>query len=1244
MFVKKFLERKPVRTAVKKWIQGDKNHIIGNYNREFDSANDFLWQQLGSPNVVNRTFFLANKNTQLNCLEIYVYNEIIPSGTIPNDLPSGPKWRLNLYDTSNMEGILQYQLMWLIEDGNSMLLQMDIDNTFAFIADNKRRQILLLEQVRIAFKRLFYDRISQVNAQISADLPHNHLLFLYIDISNIYDLLEVTQNQLPIDWTRLGTEQYPGWYDNLPQQAKELFPDSMISDTTMSQTLNVLDNSYSWETGINYLRTFFSLSNHNDVMDSFVSEYFEFFMGTRVLTYCNGIDIDHTTCYRYRPFMDGLYYTNEYLVWYDLSAILVYYATDSENNENNLISVPQFMKKIRNAEFPERFTTVDPRYISMDMSKLQGQYDKAYQWIQRLIDFFSSDYQSALSIYLRTGTDALGDPNVNADTRRIMNLTCEDLNQFHETIHKYEEDSENPEYPKRGILHWIDDCLEATYENPYVETGGLLIRNGELTQHWKTIYDSLNAIVIEDEMSVLRAYPEIDFETLLQEENAEEDIAEAIWAPWKAIQQIVDGETVVSSISELIKDSQISYEYVYDTLASFRMKFTLSNTTFNYQPNIDQWERETEDTRIIDGMLPEVLKEFYAKYLHFNPSELKCLFYQLKLWNWNYSHLTGLYGDLVAWTSFLTVNITTNSLEMVNGTTAVTEEIRKNYELPQLEDSDALPAHNDYECIDPYENVSHLENYFMTQSDSTTLDKFKLANCFIRTFGKRLPNMNSGKMLYDYGSRFTTSITHTYDMDYTPEEYVDGMKPNNQLYAIIDKRYSATPVPDFVMWLWPDIKNKEIYPSYLSISSEETIDTNQYPYSFYTYQVGRMLDGNFTIYLELPLYNMEKKRLTYVDPEINFETDNHETIREKFLTWIRTCNNQEITMAVTVHEQLIRISESKMFTSDYVPEDSLNPENILCYSVDSYLDKDIDILLDNILADTEEKGVYAYDNAIFAYIDTHRTALEEAFNVAPYNGKIPTGGRCWYDVSTLKRKLPEGLNIESKVSDIRQELHTEGEDDTETVEVRYYPNIEGKFGKANERYQKWGEFKYIDSTGEYHYGNAFNGEYEKFYEYAINLGEPNPEPDPEPQPSGVQISAEMLDESEYEIYECDQIYETFILNEKVLNVAPTSGKANEYLDMIINIPAVKALLDKVYVPKPAPATYMVSDVCLYKNPIYQTGNNEANANAILEYGQFLATIQSRRNLICALSCRIFLLVSKASASSVLRLPCLGILC
>ena len=118
----------------------------------------------------------------------------------------------------------------------------------------------------------------------------------------------------------------------------------------------------------------------------------------------------------------------------------------------------------------------------------------------------------------------------------------------------------------------------------------------------------------------------------------------------------------------------------------------------------------------------------------------------------------------------------------------------------------------------------------------------------------------------------------------------------------------------------------------------------------------------------------------------------------------------------------------------------------------------------------------------------------------------------------------------------------------------------------------------------------------------------------------ISLTTELLDAGEFEIYEVEGIYETFIQSESDLLVAPKAENTDDnryartFMDIVISVDEIKKLINEA-AKQEEEKEYVIDSVRLYKNPIYRPGENENNANTILEYGQFLSTIQSRRNLI-----------------------------
>ena len=118
----------------------------------------------------------------------------------------------------------------------------------------------------------------------------------------------------------------------------------------------------------------------------------------------------------------------------------------------------------------------------------------------------------------------------------------------------------------------------------------------------------------------------------------------------------------------------------------------------------------------------------------------------------------------------------------------------------------------------------------------------------------------------------------------------------------------------------------------------------------------------------------------------------------------------------------------------------------------------------------------------------------------------------------------------------------------------------------------------------------------------------------------ISLTTELLDSGEFEIYEVEGIYETFIQSESDLLVAPKAENTDDnryartFMDIVISVDEIKKLINEA-AKQEEEKEYVIDSVRLYKNPIYKPNENENNANNILEYGQFLSTIQSRRNLI-----------------------------
>ena len=1234
MFVKKFLERKPVRTAVKKWVKGDKKTTRTAIYSDMDT---FI-----NSNQTNRVCFLIFDTISAKP-QIYEYDEETLWEEVPEELENKYKcYKMEEWNETNFsiksssyvtESTIFGEVVDIMRQTNGGTIEQGVGN-MTFLKRMKAIPSYMASRLRILFRYLYYDRAHDYSTEHEGD-------YQFFWLQN--DIIWINSNLGGVAyWSELGAKQFPGWYDTLTDNQKKSFPremsysepvDAYKLDVGEVLTLNAINNLITLKTGGS---------------DDFIKQYKLLLNMIYAELLC--IHIDHKMFFWYRPYTEGLECTSEHAFWCDPDAILVKYS--------NVPAIPfrKLLEKIALGEITENLTNCHIDYIHMSMSDLCGSSTSLSEWEEKLKEFWTT-----VETYLTL------DGNIEViDPQKIMNLTYTDLYYMYDTLH---DKSSTGAY--RGFLTYVEDVLATTYDKPWEETGGLLVANGVLAPKWQYISDAFKAIVDKDENGYV-FYKNIDFETLLASEYPKPAITSAIWKPWKCLQQILKDEYVYSFIDmdfyksyDLVPTSDGTCLYPVDT--SGMSPEEQENYYVPVTNNRPGWYRKDIPKTIYQSYCTGYL-EFYRKYEYFNAPELRSLFWEVLYYSlqpspWYYSSdwspLVALGGDLQIWKRFLDVDptIPTDEESTKGPYTTVWEQIVNNY--GHISDRTYGPL-EPYWCAqkDSRENISHLEKWYKIaapteDSNESEIREWKLwrfCHQFIRVFGSHKDTyIHEYEFTGEFMSKFTADIRWAYQ-DVNPNSS-DNMNINfvrKQTYAIVDKHYydpTKYTIPDFEHWDWRQLFTTGIdVPSYMELPSYMTLPDPEGKQFFYTYKLCSVPDYYeidtdasdwFIPIIELPLYTHEDLRIEWQEPNIDFTmagaeyTEKEKTrIKQQYETWIQECNTIEKEYANKVHEQLAKMILS-LETSYWTGRYTSNPDSdhemiysddptygytddnkyITVYSVDCYLDEDIDRLLDNIFSIDTLKGVYAYDTAIYEYVDDHKTELENV-----YGGHIPDEklyGRFHYDRGEgFYRNYDSGTNMEAKSDQIR--LETTDENNVVTGIV-YYTGIYGQVGNAEQRMERWGPFTTTsgDTTS---YGGAFNGEYEKFYTYTKQLTVP--------QPSGVQVSAEMLDESEYEIYECDQIYETFVLYEtsaeKVLKVTPTSGKANEYLDMIINIPAVKALLDKVYVPKPAPAEYTVSDVCLYKNPIYQTNiekPNVVNTCAILEYGQFLATIQSRRNLI-----------------------------
>ena len=129
------------------------------------------------------------------------------------------------------------------------------------------------------------------------------------------------------------------------------------------------------------------------------------------------------------------------------------------------------------------------------------------------------------------------------------------------------------------------------------------------------------------------------------------------------------------------------------------------------------------------------------------------------------------------------------------------------------------------------------------------------------------------------------------------------------------------------------------------------------------------------------------------------------------------------------------------------------------------------------------------------------------------------------------------------------------------------------------------------------------------------------------EPTGEQITIDptSIDDAEFEIYEEEAVYETFIqqknadsTEELLIASGVTKDSTDAFMNKILSVNEIAKLVREAAGDENTNREYIVESVNLYQNPIYQTtGDNKTidNVNNITEYSQFLSTIQGQRNLI-----------------------------
>ena len=848
MFVKKFIERKPVRTAIKRILGAEQNKDVSTPDNTTDIPPEEIAKNLRTMTEILNTFKVDNRYI----CQIYTVTEGIPDGSDIyglskqiNDSETFSLW-WSSYIISNSsrkvtDPLVEPELVFLpyfirqvnVEpsDSNQMFITntdildmsiqsllyfpglwiMDVAQEFKKIPNNF---YFGLQDIRSIFKRIYYDLvpkyITKLQEEYRIDENQSFLFFLQDDISWINSKLGIVTPAVPqpIDWETLGVQQYPRWYDNLGTEMKKLFvSETKKAGMSINNYLIILSNVLNVESVNEVIQSYVvETPNTTEEYQAFLDKYNLLLKEMECLLHC--VCIDHKMQFWYRPFTEDLECTADHAFWSDLNSILVDYELEYGEDIVFTISCLDFIHSIENGNINKNLKSLTLKYNMLDFSDLLGE-----------INTTTSDWEDKI-LSFRNKIDGY----VGSLPQRILNLNEECLTELYDVLY-YDDNTQ------KGFLTWINNRLNETYTDPYTNTDGLLIANGILAPRWQIIYDCFNAIVTKNEENENVYYPNVDFETLLKSENAPNNIAQAVWKPWYALLNVINNsEDNIIFISDLEKD----YNYnIYYNKFTYLVKQDISNDeTLDYIGNSGQyyWSNNV-GTKVIEGQLQDLYTRFYAKMPFFDAHELKCLFYQLKLWSTSYrfSHIIGAFGDFQLWSTFLDFNAYIDATEHAIDEITHLEtplpvlEIRKNYHILVI----SIEAHIDYECIDPYKNISHLEAYFATQTEeipgegeseeSFKFRQFKASNCFVRTFGTRLIIDNSTSNLYDFDSRFTTNLIETYKPEVT--------ELSDQIYARVNKRYSKNFLPSFEDWVqdWLDIT--ENAPSYFEISKDNPIDT-----------------------------------------------------------------------------------------------------------------------------------------------------------------------------------------------------------------------------------------------------------------------------------------------------------------------------------------------------------------------------------------------------------------------------------
>ena len=1024
MFVQNFLKRKPIRTAIKRIFKGDNGQ-----RRELTY-------------VINTRTVTSLKFPE----EFYICRLTLGAQHADDNPPStaeNPNWpwslevnKLQSGEDENTEFFINYAPYLVIKDGNDMnnpdilsvykvinnegdLVDVSItaietaDGLFEKKAGFKPENIqyfqqvklakLTIEDLRILFKRMFYDFQTDTT-----------LLFLSEDIEwiNANLLICTPTNRDPFSWNVIGVEQYPGWYDNLSEENKKLFPsERKKADMTTNDYMTLLSTALNTDT-VNAVLEKKGTEEFEQAKTELISKAF-------LLIHCIGID--HELAFWYRPVTTDVQFTKTNAFCCLYNNILVTYEY-IENNETKRISLSLF-------DFVNGFDETFPELIDLTLHYNVPDLPQLSPSVSLQLE----NYLNAINSY------------IDGDKVNILNLTSEYMKDLYTNLHS-----------SRGILYYLDMICKQTNETTVNNAimVGLLVAKGVLAPRWQIIYDAFCSIVDKTDDGQYIYYKNIDFDKLLNSSYSGDEakrtaIINAVWEPWDTLST----KTVKTNIISFVEMKEDTDYWLKDN--SYLTTIRDSEYKFEWESSAKYWTRNLVDYIAYEYCVRYL--EFYAKWNYFNAQELKRIFYNVidsfDILNkpWQPESIIALCGDLQIWQKFLDIDPTMPVVTRPDGKvwTNVWQRIIDIYGHVNT-DGSPIPQYWVIEK-DRYENISHLEDWYKTQTESgNALKDWKYQHQFIRTFGERSDKYDSYPKPYqfnDYTSKFTSDIGYSYQQPSSDNDPI-----SNGTYAVIDKRYYnpvTVSVPDFNHWNQTGLlylnennsgeKGIKTYKSYMYVDKDYQYETTWK--SFYTYKVCSIHRDNsfaesepndwYTNGIELPLYSHKDLRIAWQEPSIDFSAadptvgytvEEKARIRNEYETWIQECNRIEKRVAEQVHKQL----ECMIMNLEIAWNESSSTITKTIYSVDSYLDDDIDRLLNNILEDSDAmKGVFAYDKAIYNYVISHLTELQLAYSEQNNaNEHIPDEylyGRFHYENtrSTGFKQNYDGIQFDDKERNIR---------------------------------------------------------------------------------------------------------------------------------------------------------------------------------------------------------------------------------